>query len=346
MPHPDIAIAGPAAFAAIPLFDEQGRSVVVAVTKASFAFDARGALAPIVPPPPVTLAPVYHADPATSSLKLEADTALAKTATDVVVLGTARSHSGPVESLDVGARVGPVRKVARVVGDRVWTRTAGTVVLSRPRPFTEMPLVYERAFGGWDRNHADPRRHTFEPRNPVGVGFGTPLSADGASMPAPNIVSPEKPSPAYGEVVEPVGFGFVAPHWQPRAAFAGTYDEAWDKTRKPLLPADFSRRYFNAASPGLVSTEYLGGDEQVTLINIGAAPRVDFRLPAAAPVTTHVFLRGGRETAVTGMLDTVVIDADAMCVSLVWRAAVATRDGIHDVVAIKARCDLALAGAA
>ena len=346
MPHPDLSIAGPAAFEAIPLFDEQGRSVVVAVTKATFAFDARGALAPIEPQPPVTLAPVYHGDPAASSLKLEADTALAKPATDVVVLGTARSHAGPVESLDVGARVGPVRKVARVVGDRVYTRTAGTVVLSRPRPFTEMPLVYERAFGGWDRSHADPRRHTFEPRNPVGVGFGTPLSAEGATMPAPNVVSPDKPSPAYGEVVEPVGFGFVAPHWQPRAAFAGTYDEAWDKTRKPLLPADFSPRYFNAASPGLGAAGHRRGDEPVTLINIGAAPRVDLRLPAAAPATTHFFLRGGRETAVTGVLDTIVIDADAQCVSLVWRASVATRDGIQDVVAIRARCELALAGAA
>jgi hypothetical protein len=346
VPHPDSSIEGPAAFAAIPLLDEQGRSVVVAVTKASFAFDARGGLAPLEPQPPVTLAPRYHGDPATSSLQLDADIALAKLATDVVVLGHARSHRGPVESLDAGVRIGPVKKVARVVGDRVWTRTAGTVVLSRPQPFTEMPLVYERAFGGWDRSHPDPRRHSCEPRNPVGIGFGTPLAADGASMPAPNIVTPEQPAPAYGEVVEPVGFGFVAPHWQPRAGFAGTYDDAWDKARKPLLPTDFSRRYFSAASAGLVSAEHLRGEEPVTLINIGGAARVDFRLPAAAPAATRFFLRGGRESAVTGLLDTVVIDADAMHVSLVWRASIATRDGIQDVVAIKARCDLALSGAA
>ncbi len=43
----------------------------------------------------------------------------------------------------------------------------------------------------------------------------------------------------------------------------GLADEVWNKTRKPLLPKNFDRRYFNAAAPGLVAPGYLKGDEPV-----------------------------------------------------------------------------------
>ena len=33
----------------------------------------------------------------------------------------------------------------------------------------------------------------------------------------------------------PVGFGPLAPHWQPRCDFAGTYDQAWQQDRYPVL---------------------------------------------------------------------------------------------------------------
>jgi hypothetical protein len=57
------------------------------------------------------------------------------------------------------------------------------------------------------------------------------------------------------------GFGFISPHWQPRAGLAGTYDASWQASRAPLLPVDFDRRHLNAVSPGLVAPGYLRGGE-------------------------------------------------------------------------------------
>ena len=41
----------------------------------------------------------------------------------------------------------------------------------------------------------------------------------------PNLEDPSNPVQAYGQIVTPVGFGFTSPNWQPRASFAGTFDE-------------------------------------------------------------------------------------------------------------------------
>jgi hypothetical protein len=77
----------------------------------------------------------------------------------------------------------------------------------------------------------------------------------------------------------PAGFGFIAGDWQPRLALAGTYDEAWTKKRAPLLPKDFDRRFFNAATPGLVTADYLAGNEKVLVLGATAEGRWEFRLP-------------------------------------------------------------------
>jgi hypothetical protein len=334
VPHPRIDNSTYALFEAIPALDENGETILVAIAKATFGFDARGGVLRIEEQPPIHLAPVYWGNPLTSSLRYDADVALQKPAADVVLLGHARSTHGPVDSLDVGIRVGPVQKVARVIGDRVWLRDGGSAVLSRPNKFEALPLRYERTFGGWDRTDPNPKKHVCEPRNPVGTGAGRPLRNDGETLRAPNIVDPASPAIGYGEQARPMGFGFVAPDWAPRAGFAGTYDEAWEKTRKPLLPRDFSRRFFNAASEGLVAPGFLKGNEQVTLVNVGSAPRIDFQLPGLEPPAMAFHFRNGRSTQVAGSLDTLTVDADAMTVSLVWRSQVPVASGMHDVAAI------------
>ena len=45
-----------------------------------------------------------------------------------------------------------------------------------------------------------------------------------------------RPIRTLGDRYVPQGFGFIAPHWEPRVGFAGTYDEAWQKNRAPHLP--------------------------------------------------------------------------------------------------------------
>ncbi len=296
----------------------------------------------------VTLEPVFSADgDPESSLRYESDTAISKQSTDVVLVGNARPHGGPVEQLDVGVKVGSVSKVVRVFGDRHWIKQKGGVFATKPQPFTEMPLVYERAFGGWDKADVDESNWRYEPRNPVGMGFGDPLRfAEEGKVPIPNIEDPNNLIRRYGDSPAPVGFGFISPNWQPRAQYAGTYDEKWDKTRKPLLPEDFDRRFFNAASPGLIAPGYLRGDEDVMIVNASPVPKLKFKLPGIPPPVCKVRLRNGRTEILRTNLDTVIINTDEMLVFLIWRNYMHVPSGPHDVASIEVTTEQDLHAAA
>jgi hypothetical protein len=156
----------------------------------------------------------------------------------------------------------------------------------------------------------------------------------------PNIEDPNRLIRRYGDTPPPTGFGFVSPHWQPRATYAGTYDAAWEKDRKPLLPKDFDRRFFNAASPGLIAPGYLRGDEEVVVVNAAPVLQLRFMLPNVTPPTCRVRVHGGKTTELRTNLDTVIVNTDEMLVFLTWRAYMTLRDGPQDVVAIDVSIDV------
>jgi hypothetical protein len=260
-----------------------------------------------------------------------------KPATDVALIGHAVAPRRGATEVSVVLRAGPVGKVVRVVGDRGWARSGGAITATRPQQFDRIPLIYERAFGGWDRSHPDPSRHTFEPRNPVGTGFRAPGGAFEEGARLPNLEDPDQPLTHYGQVVPPAGFGFTSPSWQPRASLAGTYDEAWLRERMPLLPRDFDRRFFNAASPGLVAPGYFAGDEPVLVENASTEGRISFRLPGAKAPRCLVELRRRGDAELETKLDTVVIDTDNDKVFLMYRAHVRLPESAHDVRSIVVR---------
>lgn len=334
--HSKIDNKTPFAFEALHLLDEQARPILVMVVKATLAIGADGRCKPTEDQLPVNISgePAGE-DPATSSVKYEPEVSFHKVATDVVMNGTAyASRSGTTEML-VSLRVGPLQKQVRVSGERAWYRALGKIGATRPIPFDKIPLTYERAFGGWDRSHADPKRHTYEARNPVGVGHRSSGIFE-ENLRLPNLEAPDQLLQRFGDRPAPAGFGFVAPNWQPRAALAGTYDEKWEKDRSPLLPKDFDRRHLNAASLGLIAPGYLRGDEAVTAT--GATPRgtLSFSLPGLPPPGLRVALTNGSEQRLATNLDTVIIEPDEMRVLLLWRTHLPLRTGPHDVRAIEA----------
>jgi hypothetical protein len=227
--------------------------------------------------------------------------------------------------------------VARVTGDRYLVTRSGISSTSAPLPFEKIPLVYERAFGGWDRRDDNPARHVYEARNPVGTGFRKGAARGDDEFAVPNVEDPENPFRVYGDTPQPVGFGFIAPNWQPRVAFAGTYDEAWDQNRKPLLPQDFDRRFYNSASPGLIAPGYLAGDEPVALLGVTDEGRIGFHLPRVPPPVCAIHLRGGKRADLATNLDTLIVDADRRVLTLQWRATLPLRDGPHEVIAVEVR---------
>jgi hypothetical protein len=233
----------------------------------------------------------------------------------------------------VDLTVGPVQKTIMVFGDRSWSRGVGGFSITRPEPFLELPLVYERAFGGSDVSHDNPSKHDWERRNPVGRGFRVHKSLDG--LPLPNLEAPEDLIASPSDRPTPQAFGFIDRSWEPRASYVGTYDDDWRTNQCPLLPLDFDVRHFNTVQPELTSRSYLRGDELVRIV--GAVPEgvLQFQLPALAIGVSVEFRRGNPRPGVA-QLDTVVLRPDDSKANLVWRMSVRCPRKIFDVELVTA----------
>jgi hypothetical protein len=338
MAHADIENNTPFAFDFTLLADDEGHPLVVPLVQATYTLKESGLGLPAEKQLPVNFRGELRGAPGKSSYKYEPQSAFTKLATDVVLIGRAHAPRGHTRELLVRLRVGPLDKGIYVIGDRIWVKSLG-ISMTAPAPFEEIPLIYERAFGGWDRSSPDPDKHAFEPRNPVGTGFRSKHGRFEEGICLPNLEDPGNLSRQYGSLTTPAGFGFISPDWQPRAKFAGTYDEQWMKERMPLLPKDFDRRFFNAASPGLVAPGYLTGNEAACIENASPRGTISFNLPGIPPPACRVQLAGRRDALVTTNLDTVIINTDEDLLILVWRGYLPVRNGPQDVVAIQIKAE-------
>jgi hypothetical protein len=319
MGHPAIENLTPFTFEPLFLANEEMRPLCVPVVKATYEISPNGVLTLAEEQAPLELKGQRWDDTDESSDRYEPEVAFFKPATDVVLVGHAHAQERNTRELLVALRVGPLQKGVRVIGDRAWFKSMGSISMTKPVPFERIPLRYERAFGGWDRSDPDAARHRFEPRNPVGTGFRSKDGRFEEGVRLPNLEDPAQPLEDWGDTPAPAGFGFIGPHWQPRAAFAGTYDEAWEKSRKPLLPKDFNRKFLNAASPGLIAPGYLRGDEPVVVANATPEGRLSFQLPGTPPPRVLVACHDQPDAWMQLNLDTVIVDTDAMKLFLLWR---------------------------
>jgi hypothetical protein len=303
------------------LADREGIDTLYVGVRGTFTLGASPRLSDERLPP--VAADAYWGEPGASSLKYASETHVGKRGTDVALVGCAHAPGGrPVAEMLAAVAVAGRRKVVKVIGDRAW-RGSGAGATS-PQPFVTMPLVYERAFGGRDDDDAAggraPGRGRGEERNPVGRGFrGRRAASDGAGRPLPNLEDPRHPLKTFGEQPPPAAFGFVAPSWQPRRGFAGTYDAAWKRGRAPFLPDDFDLRFSNAAAADLIFEGGLEGGEPLALDGVSPDGPLRLALPTARP-RVEVLVAGARENPAV-QLETVLIEPDERRLSLTWRAA-------------------------
>ena len=293
--------------------DRLGVDTLHVILKATLVLRPKLTLAPVQLP--VTLADEYYGDPTDSSLKGVSEIHIGKPGTDVLLIGRAWGPGGqPVSETLVRVLAAQRQKSIRVVGDRVW-QSDGTP--TAPEPFEAMPLVWERAFGG---AHQLEDRMLAEEHNPIGVGFAGRRSAkELTGHPVPNLESPGEPLERQGQSCTPVCFAPTAPHWLPRRAFAGTYDEAWERRRAPYLPLDFDPRFLQCAAPELAFDRYLRGGEPIEVHGASPEGAIAFPIPAA---NLHVAVKvaGSLEHPLVN-LETVLLEPDENRVSLTWRAA-------------------------
>ncbi len=212
------------------------------------------------PDPPLTEQDLWSTVPDQLGPQAVLDMGMAKPRGEVLATGSCHAPRGTTRSAaQVSIKVGAVEKQLHVFGDRHWTRAGGAVsVISDPRPFAEIPITYENAFGGKD----------FE-RNPVGKGVAPVSAADGQTYhPLPNIELPGQLVGAPGDRPEPAGFGPLDLLWPQRAEKQGTYDQQWLQERWPYFPADMDYEFFNAAPADQFITGFFSGGEQIEIVNM------------------------------------------------------------------------------
>jgi hypothetical protein len=283
-PIPIFALNNETSFATATLRwpDVDAKPKLTIVVKATYTIPFEGE----DPRPTPKQLPIFNNDIMTDakspSVRFESDLVPFKPCTDVVLVGHAYAPEGKaVSELLAGLRVGQLRYGVAVIGDRQWqTQLLDRPAISHTVPFRTMDLVYERAFGGFDKPAG-----TYCKENHVGTGFIGKRTAERVEgLRLPNLEDPRNRINAWNIRPRPAGFGFYGRGWSPRLAYTGTYDDKYMKERHPLLPADFSFRFFNGAHPDLQVGGYLRGDEDVDLLNVCPdASRVHFRLPGVVP---------------------------------------------------------------
>src|SRR5690606_15935949 len=118
----------------------------------------------------------------------------------------------------------------------------------------------------------------------------------------------------------PAGFGPIEPGWLPRRLLAGTYDAAWVKTKKPLLPDDYDPRFALCSPDDQRLPQPLRGGERLGLLNLSPEGTLVLELPR---IGLELRSRFGRKTVPheLPMLATVLVEPDDRRLSMVWQSA-------------------------
>lgn len=300
------------------VLDQSARQYHVVVVSAAFTAQPNQSLRLADEPRPVLDNDVFHGDPTSSSVRYEGETAWEKPLVDVIVNGHAVAPRGQkVETVLVDLRVGDVHKQLLVSGDRQWRSGILGGAPGTPQPFDKMPIVYERAYGGYDPGAANGTQHALEPRNPVGLGFQKLPARDSTiQTEVPNVEYVGQRITSPKSRPDPAGLGVIGRGWQPRLGFAGTYDAAWSADQFPLLPLDFDVRHFQTA-PADQQSRTLRGGEDVEIHNMTPEGAWRFRLPILdVPVR---LLYAERDSTAALRMDTVVIEPDEYRVTILAR---------------------------
>lgn len=287
-------------------------------------------------------------DPEWATVKYESEFTAFKTQTDVVIIGKAFAPQGkPAHQFDVVVEVAEKRKTLCIFGDRhCLHRHNASPAFTDPVPFVEVPVQYERAYGGKDMQ-SNPEAPFYYPRNHVGVGVvvkNIKETVEGLRLPniedPQDLLTPERIIIGDPErwPVQPLadGLGWFQRTWYPRCSFVGAMpaylgvDTVLREEVLGLVPKGqvglawqyklpmFDLRFNNGASRGLMFP-HLGGGETIRLTNLTPAGLLEFKLPEETP--SMMLDIGLGENQLQVFLDTVIVRLEEMQVDLICRGA-------------------------
>ena len=238
-----------------------------------------------------------------------AEIAPRKPRTDVLVLGRAKAPRGEaVRQMTVSLSVGSFRHSLAVFGDRVWERTAAGFRATEPRPFREMPITWENAFGG---KASTPTFDVASTDNPAGKGFVLE-ERDAEGVPLPNVEDPAALIRAPRDLPKPVG-------WAPYPLEGGVrMARVLDRDGSPL-PADLAEPWLMAWAHPDLAIETPRPGTRIEVQGLTADGPLVAAVPALPARVTLV--NGAEEVPLSPRLDTLVVEAEARRLVARWRAA-------------------------
>jgi hypothetical protein len=277
----------------------RGQLSLTVIIKATFDLVPYGPMARRAPEG-IHRGELHHRDNPTRSVRVTSDLAPYLGRADVLFTGHAHAPPGrsvgrQVVRLAVYREQALIDKTLHVYGDRADEIPA--------KPFKQMPIAYERAYGGvgWKAN-------------PLGIGFTG--HSKGPTL-LPNIVNPADPTLTDG-------FGPISRNWPARKKLLGKIDRKLLERPIAEIPDDFDWTYFQAA-PADQQIDYLQGDEWIVLDGLHPnVPRIQSILPGARGVARLFGPEG--EQPIEVHADTLRIDGDEQRCSLVWRGIAPVRD--------------------
>lgn len=315
----------------LPMMGLEDTTALTVIAKATYGFSP-GATELAANQIPISFADQFYDEEEGGGIRYESDMVPYKPNTDIVLSGSAYAPEGqPTEELDVALKVGSIEKQLKVFGKRLWNfkgLLSKRYISTDAKPFTRCPIRYSNAFGGMDQSTGD-----YCDQNLIGKGYYSTKSKEKLNgRPLPRIEDPARLIQSPGDHPAPVGFGFYHRAWQPRAAYAGTFDEAWRAERSPMLPENFDFKYYNGAHPDLQAKGYLKGDEPVELTHLSPEGQLQFNLPGVVPICSLQH-KGKEEVETVALhLDTVFIAPDDRIFNLVWRGRSPIDDPIDDKI--------------
>lgn len=199
----------------------------------------------------------------------------------------------------------PPRMVWAALDD--WRKNL--LVLDEPsRNGTPVPLRYSFSYGG--KGHDE---------NPVGRGLDNP-----DDRPRVIAASTSEKRPKSG------AFNAIPRHWPHRAAMVDTYDEAWQKQRAPLLPADLDSGFWQSAPQDQqLPADHVAG--RVLMLSGMSDTRDNMEIHIPAP-EFEIFTRfRGRWLAQQPRLQTVLVSVPHEMLAMCWLAELPIEAAQNDV---------------
>ena len=210
------------------------------------------------------------------------DAGIPKTNAEYIISASAFTPGGvPQETCPVSVRIGELEKTIYVVGDRFWRGQKQT----KPQPFTQMPITWDRAFGG----------EGFD-RNPLGKGFQPVETEHGPIQFLPNLEIPGKMITTPKQTPNPMGFGPVDLMWPQRSSKVGTYDQKWLKQDFPGFARDMDWTFHNIAPQDQQQATFFTGIESFEFMNLHPTiPKIKGKLPGLRTRTFVTQRKGGND---------------------------------------------------